>query len=610
MARIIPIDTAPFQQRQIIPRPQQPAGQELRETAQNAQSIGAIIKALSLASDFFGPAVTGASKGVDALRSAPKQRAALDQAAQARAKAQRQKGVAPRRGTEEEIQEVATIRETRGIAPDFAGELGQPGPLAGDELLSIDVIMRDTGATREDATAQVKAKKLADFQSQQAVTARRRQLLQAPERGELFAGLSEQEISYVRGVSPEKQGAAVRAIRMSKQGKGTAQAPPAEEGAPPGVGKFPQTQQRQPSAIGRQMPSYAERLKPRALTEGQLQQAGAAAVEREGVYDFNELNRRAALATDQKELDQVMQLFERSGGIGVHPETVGEIFSGAHMDRARKELAKHTKRFVPQSALESERLRTAQQRTKWRKETTKSAEQLTKIRKQRAKDLTDQAQHKIDILKARLDTLKSKRSSAKNKAEIDKQSQQIRIDLEQAKLDFKRAQVRAAGGRTAASYASAARSRAAKGAQTALTSVRNSKVALSQKQKDDVARTKRLLLEQNADQKRLDDLESTKVGQGKVNIDDIDEKKQPSERQKRGATEANITKVRARIAKRVTELDELAKRLKKIPKAKKAKKSMGTSSAKPNPWTTKKTPTKASTETPKKGKVYLPGDKP
>jgi hypothetical protein len=433
MARIIPIDTSAFEQRQIIPRPQRPAGQELREVAQNAQSIGAILKTLSLASDFFGPAAAGVSKLTDT--DAPKQRAALEQAARARVKAQRQKGVAV--GTEDRAQYDA-MRKSRGIAPRAKVKLGEPGPLTGDELLDIDVIMRRTGATRKDATDQVKAKKLADFQSQQAVTARRRQLAAQREgRGDARA-LTAQQRQLIRDQPPE----------FGIYERATTTKPAARP---------------QPSTVGAQMPSYAERMKPRALTEGQLQQAGAAAVEREGKYSFDELRRMAALATDQKQLDQVMSAFDRSGGIGVHPQTIGEIFSGAHIDRARKELSEHTKRFVPQSALEAERLKTQREKTATQVERTAHTKVLQDAARARvratkalasgreAKNVRDAAAeirklelNRLALEKAEQDLKKSRAqaTSAEVKARIDEAMEKVRKTKEKLDNNLKRQRIK------------------------------------------------------------------------------------------------------------------------------------------------------------------------
>ena len=444
MARIIPIDTSAFEQRQIIPRPQRPAGQGLRETAQNAQSIGAILKTLSLASDFFGPAAAGVSKLTDT--DAPKQRAALEQAARARVKAQRQKGVAPRRGTEEEIQEVATIRETRGVAPSFA-----------------------TG---------------------QAAQARRRQSIAAREGGQRLPGLTESQRQFVmRQPAAEQQRAALRSVLDTPPPQTQedidlsgfmdieeSTAPPVPTAAPPMVAR------PQPSRVGGQMPSYEERMKPRAVTEAQLEQAGAAAVEREGKYSFDELTRRAALATDQKQLDQVMSAFDRSGGIGVHPQTIGEIFSGAHIDRARKELSEHTKRFVPQSALEAQKLKTEEGRTDyqkvlktWRKAMTASAKALEVKRLQSTDAGIEKMGRDFDLHDAKLKEIeqKLKRETAvattkDEEAKLAKASAATRKRREKLKNKLIKAQTsRARAGADAATALAESRRKGAEGKPTA-----------------------------------------------------------------------------------------------------------------------------------------------
>jgi len=428
MARIIPIDTSAFEQRQIIPRPQRPAGQELREVAQNAQSIGAILKTLSLASDFFGPAAAGVSKLTDT--DAPKQRAALEQAARARLKAQRQKGVAV--GTEDRAQYDA-MRKSRGIAPNYAGELG--------------------GAT------------------EQAAQARRRQSIAAREGGQRLPGLTDSQRRFVTSQSEgEQQRAALRSVLDTPRPQTQedidlsgfmdieeSTAPPVPTAAPPMVAR------PQPSTVGGQMPSYAERMRPRALTEAQLQQAGAAAVEREGKYSFDELRRMAALATDQKQLDRVMSAFDRSGGIGVHPQTIGEIFSGAHIDRARKELSEHTKRFVPQSALEAERLKTQREKTATQVERTAHTKVLQDAARARvratkalasgreAKNVRDAAAeirklelNRLALEKAEQDLQKSRAqaTSAKVKARIDEAMEKVRKTKEKLDNNLKRQRIK------------------------------------------------------------------------------------------------------------------------------------------------------------------------
>lgn len=470
MARIIPIDTSAFEQRQIIPRPQRPAGQGLRETAQNAQSIGAILKTLSLASDFFGPAAAGVSKLTDT--DAPKQRAALEQAARARVKAQRQKGVAV--GTEDRAQYDA-LAKSRGI-------LSQPGPnITGKADTPQEAMERRRKGVRgaEGAVPPLEAQPTID-------------MTRRPEE------MTDTEWNFVLSAPSHARGAALNKITRSQypaaeqkfkkllplderfSGVGADLTPPAV--APPAA-------RPQPSAIGRQMPSYAERMKPRALTEGQLQQAGAAAVEREGKYSFDELTRRAALATDQKQLDQVMSAFDRSGGIGVHPQTIGEIFSGAHIDRARKELSEHTKRFVPQSALEAERLKTQREKTATQVERTSHTKVLQDAARARvrattalasgreAKNVRDVAAeirklelNRLALDKAEQDLKKSRAqaTSAEVKARIDVAMEEIRKTKEKLDNNLKRWRIKESKAREkAATELAEKRKKEAKGKLTA-----------------------------------------------------------------------------------------------------------------------------------------------